>query len=243
LIHLVAGLALFGVVGRTLQAPRFGDRFAASRTWLGFAVAVLWLLHPLQTSAVTYVVQRVESLMGLFVLLTLYCAIRSGEESSRSRAWNACAVVTCALGMGTKEVAVVTPVIVALWDWTFSGARRPRVRWGLVAALAATWLVPAVLLLSEHRGPSIDLAPLTVWRYLLTQSAVVTHYLRLALVASPLVFLYTWPLETSLAAVAGPVSLLAALIAGSIAAGLKRHPLGFVGLSFFLVLAPTSTHS
>ena len=40
---------------------------------------------------------------------------------------------------------------------------------------------------------------------------------------------------------AGPVSLLTALIAGSIAAGLKRHPLGFAGLSFFLVLAPTSS--
>ena len=244
LIHLLAGLALFGVIRRTLLAPRFGDRFAASSAWLGFAVALLWLLHPLQTSAVTYIVQRVESLMGLFVLLTLYCAIRSRESArarARSRLWAACAVVACALGMGTKEVAVVTPVMVVLWDWTFGGPDRPRVRWGLVGALAATWVVLAALLVSEHRGPSIDLSPYTVWCYLLTQSAVVTRYLRLAFVASPLVFLYTWPLETSLAAVAGPLLLLASLIALSVAAVWRRHPAGFAGLSFFLVLAPTSS--
>lgn len=241
LIHILAGLALFGVIRRTLLAPRFGDRFAASSVWLGFAVALLWLLHPLQTSAVTYIVQRVESLMGLFVLLTLYCAIRSIESARHARVWAACAVVTCALGMGTKEVAIVTPVIVALWDWMFGSPKRFRVRWGLVAALAATWVVLAALLVSEHRGPSIDLAPYTVWCYLLTQSAVVTQYLRLAFVPSPLVFLYTWPLETSLAAVAGPFLLLASLIALSVAAVWRRHPAGFAGVLFFLVLAPTSS--
>ena len=44
--------------------------------WLALAIALLWTLHPLQTEAVTYVIQRVESLMGLFFLLTLYCFIR-----------------------------------------------------------------------------------------------------------------------------------------------------------------------
>ena len=36
------------------------------------AVALLWILHPLQTEAVTYIVQRAESLMGMFFLLTFY---------------------------------------------------------------------------------------------------------------------------------------------------------------------------
>ena len=39
------------------------------------------MLHPLQTEAVTYIIQRMESLMGLFYLLTLYCFMRSRNRS------------------------------------------------------------------------------------------------------------------------------------------------------------------
>jgi hypothetical protein len=60
-IHLLAGWALFGIVRRTL-APRAGARAAP----IALAVALLWVLHPLQTESVTYIVQRAESLMGLF---------------------------------------------------------------------------------------------------------------------------------------------------------------------------------
>jgi len=46
---------------------------------LGGTVATLWAVHPLQTAAVTYVIQRAEALMGLFYLLTLYAFVRSVE--------------------------------------------------------------------------------------------------------------------------------------------------------------------
>ena len=68
-IHLLAALTLFGIVRRT--PPR--------STWLAGGAALLWAVHPLQTEAVVYVVQRAESLMGLFYLLTLYCFIRGTE--------------------------------------------------------------------------------------------------------------------------------------------------------------------
>ena len=71
LIHILAGLALFGVVRRT--PPR--------STLFAFAVALLWTVHPLQTESVTYIIQRAESLMGLFYLLTLYCFIRYADET------------------------------------------------------------------------------------------------------------------------------------------------------------------
>jgi len=81
-IHVLAGLTLFGIVRRTL-APRAGS--AASLT--AFSAALLWTLHPLQTESVTYIVQRAESLMGLFYLLTLYCFIRGAEPDGRRRLW------------------------------------------------------------------------------------------------------------------------------------------------------------
>src|SRR5262249_10465235 len=79
-IHLLAALALFGVVRRTLLVPALAPRFAAQSTMLAGAIAAIWVVHPLTTAAVTYVVQRVESLMGLFYLLTVYSAIRAGER-------------------------------------------------------------------------------------------------------------------------------------------------------------------
>jgi len=72
LIHVLAGLALFGVARRTLaRSISAGEGFLAA-----FFVALLWTVHPLQTESVTYIVQRAESLMGLCYLLTLYCFIR-----------------------------------------------------------------------------------------------------------------------------------------------------------------------
>jgi len=60
------------------QSP-FSGLPAVNATGLALAVALLWTLHPLQTESVTYIVQRAESLMGLFYLLTLYCFIRGAE--------------------------------------------------------------------------------------------------------------------------------------------------------------------
>jgi tetratricopeptide (TPR) repeat protein len=80
LVHTLAGLVLFGLVRRTLQGPSLGKRFGADALPLALAVAVIWVVHPLQTEAVTYISQRAESLMGLFYLLTIYCFIRGTEN-------------------------------------------------------------------------------------------------------------------------------------------------------------------
>lgn len=82
LIHMLAGLTLFGIVRRTYGAGRPALRppeQKAAADHVALAIALLWTVHPLQTEAVTYVIQRGESLMGLFYLLTLYCFIRGVE--------------------------------------------------------------------------------------------------------------------------------------------------------------------
>ena len=104
-LHLIAGLALFGILRRTLRTPRLQARFGAHATPVALAAAALWLVHPLNTQAVTYVVQRYESMMGMFLLLTLYCFIR-GHDARRGNAWYALAGVSCALGMCCKQVMV-----------------------------------------------------------------------------------------------------------------------------------------
>ncbi|MDP1793988.1 MAG: hypothetical protein Q8K63_07595, partial [Acidimicrobiales bacterium] len=117
LIHLLAALTLFGLVRRTLSLPRLAERFGADALPLALAAAALWMLHPLQTESVTYVVQRVESLAGLLCLATLYAFVRGVESASPAR-WFGAAVLACLLAMGSKESAAAAPLLVLLYDRT-----------------------------------------------------------------------------------------------------------------------------
>ena len=122
--------SLFGVTRRTLLTPLLKDRFSGSATTLALIVALVFVVHPIQTGSVTYIVQRVESLMGLLYLATLYCAIRALAARPRARTlWTGASILACALGMGTKEVMATAPLMVMLWDRLFApdrtAARRP----------------------------------------------------------------------------------------------------------------------
>jgi protein O-mannosyl-transferase len=242
-IHALAALVLFGVIRRTLLSAPLRDRFGPSSATMAFLVALLWAVHPLQTQSVTYLVQRVESLMGLFLLLTLYCAIRAHE--GRRRSWFALAIACCALGMATKQVMVGAPLLVVLWDWLFADRGRHMrfltKRWPLYAGLASTWLILAYLVTTEPRPHSVGaIEGWTPLRYLVTQPSVILHYLRLAVWPAPLVFDYDW------APAQGVGAILAALIVGALIAAtiwglFRRHPAAFAGAWFFVILAPSSS--
>ena len=62
----------------------FDRASAAGRRTGAFAVALIWVVHPLNTEAVNYLTQRTESMMGLFYFLTLYASIRARGSA---RAW------------------------------------------------------------------------------------------------------------------------------------------------------------
>ena len=242
LIHLAAGLALFGVVRRTLTSDRLRAPFGAVAAPLAFAVALVWIVHPLTTGAVTYIIQRGESLASLCLLLTLYCAIRG---------WRWSAAIACAIGMGAKETMILAPVLVVLWDHVFreDGARR----WRVYGALAATLIVLVVPMLSETQGRTAVLRMLgyvgklqgdewTPWSYLWTQADVIAHYLALVFKPWPLAFdYYDWPQARSPFDVWPQALLVSALFALTVVAVVRKWPAGFAGAVFFLVLAPTSS--
>jgi tetratricopeptide (TPR) repeat protein len=250
-IHLLAALVLFGVVRRTLRLPALAERFAGASTGLALAVALLWMLHPLQTQSVTYIIQRCESMMGLFYLLTLYAVVR-GTTSPRPLGWYAAAVVACAFGIWSKQAAVTAPLIVLLYDRTFlAGSLREslRRRWRLYAALAATWLwiSPYLPLLQKwmtvvatHQADP-GLPKSTPWSYLATQFGVVTHYLRLTVWPDALCLDYGWPLATTVSTILPPALLILGLLGLTGWALVRRPAAGFAGAAFFIILAPTSS--
>ncbi len=255
-IHLAAALALFGVLRRTLASPPLAARFGAFASPLSTVCSVLWVAHPLTTSAVTYVIQRAESLMGLMYLLTLYCAIRAWTTHPRARAaWSALSVACCAAGMGSKEVMVSAPLIVGFHDALFSSvAVRSttwrqlmralwRARWPLYAGLAATWLILAALVAASPRPRSagVGLDGWSSWLYLQTQAAVIVHYLWLVAWPRSLSLDYPVRAAASLAEVLPQMLFLSAL-AGATAWGVaRRSPWSFAGAWVFLVLAPSSS--
>jgi len=275
LVHMLAALTLFGVVRRTLAGARSpllpaankpsGKRTpgAAARrssspppapaaapraghpTFLALAIALVWALHPLQTEAVTYVVQRVESLMSLFLLLTLYCFIRS-VDAPRPRRWQAGAIIACYLGAGTKEVIALAPILVLLYDRTFiagSLAAAWRQRGRVHMALAGTWVILAVMVAStgwDRNGTSgfdIGIPPSAYW---MTQFEAVARYLALSFWPHPLVFEYG-TLWRHHAAEVLPFAAVVVPLAAATLLALVRWPVAcFLGAWFFGILAPTS---
>jgi tetratricopeptide (TPR) repeat protein len=245
LIHLLAGTVLFGIVRRTLTRPALRDRFGAAAPWLALTVAVLWLVHPLQTEAVTYTIQRVESLMGLFYLLTLYCFIR-GAESARPAKWHVAAVMACVAGMGSKEVMVSAPVMVLVYDRTFFAAsfREALGRRGwLYAGLAASWL-PLFYWVSSSagRGGTAGFGGPVTWPdYARIQCEAIVHYVRLAFWPQPLVFDYGIMKAPGLAGIALQAVLLLVLAAATLVALWRKTPAGCLGAWFYMILAPSSS--
>jgi tetratricopeptide (TPR) repeat protein len=243
LIHTLAALTLFGLVRRTLLKPPLTRRFGAVALPLALAVAVIWVVHPLQTEAVTYISERAESLMGLFYLLTLYCFIR-GTESATPARWQILSIMASLLGVLSKEIIVTSPVIIFLYDRTFvAGSFREawRRRWQYYLGLASTWLLLARLMTGlNQRGVGFDKGA-TWWSYALVSCRSVVFYLKLAIWPHPLVFDYGFNVVQNPAMVLPYVPILAVLLASTAIALWRWPPLGFVGAWFFVILAPSSS--
>jgi len=247
-VHILAALTLYGIARRSFRCRALSKRYGDSADSLAFAVALIWIAHPLATQAVTYVVQRAESLMALFYLLTLYCVIRS-DASERRAAWGLAAIACCALGMQTKEVMIGAPVVVLLYDRTFlagSFAAALRSRRALYAGLAATWLllllgVEPSALSGGAAWAGFGLPEISAAEYARSQPGVILHYLRLCFWPHPLVLDYAWPVANELGPILWSTALVSALGLATLWALWRAPPLGFLGAFFFLVLAPTSS--
>jgi tetratricopeptide (TPR) repeat protein len=243
LIHILAGLTLFGIVRRTLAKPAAGRRLGVNPTLPAFLVALIWTVHPLQTESVTYISQRAESLMGLFYLQTLYPFVRAGE-SRRPSLWYSLSVFSCLLGALTKEIIATAPPLVLLYDRTFcAGSLRGawRKRWRYYAGLAAAWPLLAWLSWGAGNrgvGTGHGVSP---WDYALTSCRSVVTYLKLAAWPHPLVLDYGTGIIRHPIEVAPFALVLAALLAFA-AVAIRRWPAtGFLCAWFFLILAPTSS--
>ncbi|MBE9529318.1 MAG: hypothetical protein IME99_08785 [Proteobacteria bacterium] len=141
-IHIINATLVYLVILSTLRLAHYGETGAR---WAAFFTAALFALHPLQTQAVTYIVQRMESLSALFYLLATLLFIRAGLAKStplRFALWAAIAI-TYWCGFYSKESALTLPAIILLYDlfffsdFKFSLAVK---RWPLYALLSILFI-------------------------------------------------------------------------------------------------------
>ena len=248
-IHLSSGLLLFGVVRRTLRRDNLASRYGEAADGIAFAVALLWVVHPLQTQAVTYIVQRLESLMGLCYLGTLYCFIRA-IDSRRSWPWYAASVLCVGLGAGVKEVIVTAPIVMVWYDRAFvstSWRRLMHRRWGYYLAyiLAAFPFVPRLVrwafFASSGSMVGVGSEAPGMWEYLRSQPGVLLHYLRLCVWPTGQSLDYEWPVANGFWQIAGPGLLILGLLGLTTWCIFRHKEWSFLGGWFFLILAPTSS--
>ena len=244
-IHILAALALFGILRRTFLLPSMRDRWGAAAGPIALAITLIWAVHPLQTESVTYVIQRAESLVGLFYLLTLYCFVR-GVDSPRAM------LLVCRLGGGlpagdgqqgghgfcAADGALVRP--------DFCGRHVSR---GLAAALravsgpgrhmAVAWVAGGRQ--RQPRGFGRFWHGSVAGSILARSSGRFFNYLKLCVWPRPLVFDYGVYITHNALEIAA-CGVVVVLLGLATLVALWRWPkVGFLGAWFFAILAPTSS--
>ena len=233
-IHLIGALLLFGLVRRTLLKANVQEEHAL---YLGMITAVLWAVHPINSSSVTYIGQRAESIMGMLFILTFYLAVRGKMIA---------AVVACWICVSAKEVGAMIPFVFVFYDRAFLskswGDVWAKHKW-IYGAFILSWLVIPLLLLSDPKGNTVGFVyqiinPRT---YLQTSCNAIIIYLKLMFYPSPLILDYGWPIAIEVKEFAAAMLGVVALFIATVCAIIFKPKWGFLGAAFFLILAPTTS--
>jgi hypothetical protein len=235
LIHIMNALLVYALVRLTLRTPLISSRFKVQGSkfevqgsslnihhstfniqhFLPFLVALLFISHPVQTQAVTYIVQRLTSLATLFYLasLVLHVRWRLAREAgavfgSRSvLPYYLLSLLMAVLAMKTKEIAFTLPVVVLLYEFSFFGVPDRRKMVLFAPLLLTICIIPLGMIslqqsagdiLSEISTATKDAQHLSRSEYLLTQFSVIVTYLRLLILPVNQNLDYDYPLSRSL---------------------------------------------
>ncbi|MCX8109256.1 MAG: glycosyltransferase family 39 protein, partial [Verrucomicrobiae bacterium] len=156
--------------------------------------ALIFVVHPVQTEAVTYVVQRATALSAMFSFLALLAYVQARSTTKVWLRWllGCGAGLAWLLGLGSKETAAVLPLVTLLYDWYFfADLRRNWLRKGF-GLLALYILFSAVIAYVYFHGRPVEWfaerysrASFSMWQRLLTETRVVVFYLSLLFFPHP----------------------------------------------------------
>lgn len=260
-IHVINGLLLFWLMRLIfMRVARIATPAAGAETglaqrcdYLAAAVALLWIVHPINLTSVLYVVQRMTSLSALFTLLGLICYLKGRACLVANRPGGTWLIVFGLFGCGgigvlTKESAVLLPLFMLALELTLFAGEEPwrswsrlpvRLRRAILAAFFSALVVGLVWALSiiaiRYGG-----RPFTMTERVLTEARVLVFYLSLLLIPRTSGFgLYhdDIPLSTSLLSPWTTLPSIAGIVGLLVLALLlrRRLPLLSLGIAWFFV--------
>jgi protein O-mannosyl-transferase len=231
LIHIATGILLYLLIKTVLNLPATDFRPEASGL-VAFSAVLIWLVHPLHTQAVVYIVQRMAGLASMFYALAFLIYIKARLAKSKKAKWALFAgcALSGVLAVGSKEIAATLPFFILLFEWFFFQdlsrdwlkRRALLVTGGLIlfalAAFAYLGDDPLGRILSGYNSRDF-----TLIQRVLTEFSVVIYYVSLLFLPHPfrLNLDYHFPLSSSLV---NPVTTLLAM--GAV--------FGLIGLASYL---------
>lgn len=188
LLHLISGLLVFALVILLFRTPFLSTTtLSAKSKQIGFLASILFVAHPIQTQAVSYIAQRYTAMAALFYLaaICLYIVFRlSTAEGFRKFFYYAGFLLCVVLAFKSKQNAATLPFAIIMVEMLFfSGSLKQR------ALYLSPFIVAFFAGIIYFLGSDITLQALSAKTrlgtimprddYLLTQFRVITTYLRL----------------------------------------------------------------
>ena len=251
-VHYGAAIFLYFLFLELCKTPAIqGLQLNLPQRLGAFLAAGIFLLHPLQTESVTYIIQRAESMAGMFYLAALFFYLKARIARARRDLFGYAllAGIAALCAAFSKETAVTLPAMILVVEIFFF---HTAIKDLLGKKLFWLLMIPAAVVLSFKLQPLIrtgffyDPGPgfsFTRKQYLLTQFSVLLTYLRLFFWPANQNVDWDYPLATSFLSLQTLASSLFLLLLLILAFFTYRR-LRFVSLgivAFFITLAPTSS--
>ena len=246
LIHYLNAVFLYLIFRNTLRLPRLQLLYADAGGAIALLAVVLWSTHPIQVSAVTYIVQRMTSLATLFYLMGIYFYAKMRIESVKGWSIGYCLLIGLVFigAIACKENAVMLPISLMLYELILIQSWQGQKQWGkrlvwllvpLVLVLAASWQLTSLdQILSGYHD-----RPFTWQQRLLTEPRVIWFYVSLILYPASfrLTLLHDFDISTSLINPWTTLPALAGIMAVVVLSlvSIRRRPLLAFALFFFLL--------
>jgi hypothetical protein len=245
-IHFLSGCAVLALAKGLISTPAVRPLSSpGGALWMPFLSGLLFLVHPLQTQAVTYIVQRLASLAALFYLSALACYVWARVSEQLWKRWLLIAgtVLFTGLAFFTKQNTFTLPLTMLLAELIFFQGGTKRI-FGFLAiiAMGLGCLFVALAAFSGYDPFSLkamealtrETTVISRSQYLATQMKVLWIYLRLFFFPVGLHLDHDVPLLNGLMSletlpfIAGHIFVLILAIRAR-----KKHPILAFGVLFY----------
>lgn len=246
LIHYLSSIFLFLFIYNTLKLPLIQNRYRNIEYPMALLATFFWALHPIQVTSVTYIVQRMASMSGMFYILSMYAYLkaRTSNNASISIVFFIGSLLAGLCAIMSKQNAVMLPVCIIVFDLLLiHGASKDNLKKFFKIFSLPILLLFIIgliyLLFISHVLESYAVRDFTMAERILTEPRVILFYLSLLLypINARLAFLHGIDISHSLLTpwTTIPSILLLFLMVGvAITQARKRPLLSFCLLFFFL---------